>query len=152
MVGISIAVLTVWCMLGVVVESMVHSRDGCRVPCNIILPLWKMYSFLFSNNAVHPASHNCPIESNDPEANLGKICAVRAALGSIGRSNSAWCVDCITWLFGRHTVIPFLTVRILMSGIELWMYCWFWWFNSKKLPVAPVSATIGDLWADTVVG
>ena len=40
-------------------------------------------------SAVHPASHSCPIERSDPDANLGKMCAVLAAAGNMGKSNSA---------------------------------------------------------------
>ena len=62
-------------------SSIVHNFDRCLVPCMIILPLLKMNNFFLSNSDVHPASHSCPIDSREPDANFGKMCVVLASCG-----------------------------------------------------------------------
>ena len=101
-VGASITELREWCCSA----SIVHSLFLCLVPCMIILPLWKMYSLCLSKSAVQPASHNCPMESRDPEASWRKMCVFLADSGRFGMSRRAVCVDFMVALLGRRTSIP----------------------------------------------
>ena len=94
------------------------------------------------NIALQPLSHSCPIDTSDPEARLGKTCAIRASSGKIGKFRSAVCVDCITPWFGRRTEIPGWETCLLMQGAD----------GSMKWPVAPVSATSIDMFGVVLGG
>ena len=130
-------------------SSIVHNFDFCRDPCMIILPLWNMYNLFLSNNAVHPASHSCPMDNREPDARCGNTCTFRASGGKFVMFNIAVCVDCIRAALGNMTSMPLCVGCISVSGRFTLMYCPIASFvipsPSKKCPVAPVSATIVDV-------
>ena len=80
-----------------------------------------MYSLYLSNNAVHPASHSCPMDKSEPDARYGNRCVLLAFSGGCGMSMSASCVACMVLLFGNTTFIPFFTAVIFFNGMLVWM-------------------------------
>ena len=106
-----------------------------------------MYSLCLSNRAVHPASHNWPMDSNEPDANLENMCARRASGGNCRMSSRAVCVDFIVAWFGSMTSIGCAARCTLMSFIVVCMRLVLliirFLSSSMKVPVAPVSATTG---------
>ena len=91
--------------------------------------------------AVQPLSHNCPIESKEPDANWGKMCTLRAAAGRFGILRFAVCVDVSVALFGRRTLMPCFVGMMLLTSI---LVCTRSIGFSKKWLVAAVSATQFD--------
>ena len=87
----------------------------------MILPLKKMYSLYLSNNAVHPASHSCPMDNSEPDARCAKTCVLLAFSGNCGMSSSASCVDCMVLLLGSTTFIPSFTALMFVNGMLVWM-------------------------------
>jgi hypothetical protein len=62
---------------------------------------------------------------------FGKRCALRASMGSWGRSSKAVCVLAwVRWPLGNPTVMPFFVGCLLVQ----------WLFSCKKWPVQPESA------------
>ena len=78
-----------------------------------------MYNFELSKYAVHPCSHKYPIDSMDPEASDGKMCAWRAFMGRDGMSSRAVCVAFIVTLFGKRTQIPVFVGVTFVRGMEM---------------------------------
>ena len=66
---------------------------GVLVPCRIILSCNLTITSPAEKTTCHPASQNCPMESNGLDANSGTMWLVLAAVGRSGRSISAVCVD-----------------------------------------------------------
>ena len=107
-----------------------------------------MYSFCLSNVAVHPASQSWTMDNRDPDAKCGNMCACLACFGSCGMSSSAVCVAVMVALLGKITLMP-LGVG-MMFVIRMFVYIKFVFpasscLPSRKVPVAPVSATSGLL-------
>ena len=70
-----------------------HNLDvGLRQPVMTGLPLRVMIADLLVKVAVHPLSHNCPIDMREPEAREGKTWTSLAAGGKFGSLSFAWCV------------------------------------------------------------
>ena len=61
---------------------------------------------MLSKYAVHPASHNWPRESNDPDANLLNKCTCLACRGRDGTSSVAVCVAWSMMPSGYLTLTP----------------------------------------------
>ena len=106
-----------------------------------------MYSLCLSNSVVNPASHNWPMDSNEPGANLGNMYARRASGDNCGMSSRVVCVDFIVAWFGSMTSIGCAARCTLMSFIVVCMRLVLliirFLSSSMKVPVAPVSATTG---------
>ncbi len=75
------------------------------------------------------------MERRDPDAKLGKTCTCRASIGSSGSGISAVWVDFISPPLGKRTEMLGDAGSLLVHGA----------FMSKKCPVAPVSAMMGEL-------
>ena len=66
--------------------------------------------------AVHPWSHSWPINKRDPDAKVGKMCALVADAGSSGISRFAVWVEVMVFLFGSSTWMPFGLGLMLITG------------------------------------
>ena len=55
--------------------------------------------------ALHPASHNLPMDKRLVFCKAGKTCAILAVLGKGGRSSSAVCVEIMVVSSGSLTVM-----------------------------------------------
>ena len=58
-----------------------------------------------SREAVHPASHNCPMDRRAPAGKCGKMCPWRALVGRDGRSRRQVCVEVTVLPSGMVTVM-----------------------------------------------
>ena len=61
-------------------------------------------------------SQNCPSDSNALLRMDGKICALRTAIGRLGKSSRAVCDDVIMAPSGCFTCIPFVHGVIFVQG------------------------------------
>ena len=96
-----------------------HRPLGVRGPCSIrSLSLWMLTLFLV-NVAVHPASHNWPMEISDPApwSSAGKMWAAVASGGSVGYGRLAVWVDVMVAPSGRCTVMGVVVGLMLMHGV-----------------------------------
>ncbi len=87
------------------------------------------------NITSHPASHNCPMESNENWAKAGTICTIHASLGRPGISINASCVECI--------IVP-LGFRIWSGGFAGFLFVTGSWMV-PKVDVLPLSAIMTDV-------
>ena len=116
-------------------RSRHHSFEvSDRFPEHTILPSCSTITRVAVKVAVQPWSHSWPMDMREPEARLGKRCAVHASGGKKGRDNWAvWLEQMVPW-FGSKTEMPGCATRLLVYGAVI----------SRKCPVAPVSAMSGD--------
>ena len=77
--------------LGVVIVQSLFSR----FPCKIVFPCSNISNLFFVKIKLHPASHNCPIDNNDPDESFGNRCTIFASIGNCLMSSSPTCVDCM---------------------------------------------------------
>ena len=107
-----------------------------------------MYSFCLSNLDVHPVSHSWHIDSREPDARCGEMCARCACVRSCGILSINVCVAVIVALFGRMTLMPLGVGVMFVIGMfvctrfisPLSSCCLL-----RNVPVTPVSATSGLL-------
>ena len=88
------------------------------MPCSIGWSLNEMVAVSLVNLAVHPLSHNWPMDRRLPDANDGKRCASVAAGGKVGIFMCALWVDSIVALLGKRTRIPSAT-RFTLDRLEV---------------------------------
>jgi hypothetical protein len=111
-------------------KSNCHSPGGEQVPLNTTLLSYRMVTVVVVKVTSHPASHNVPMDTNKCDLRSGTMCAVRAAIGSMGTGSSAVCVDVMVDPFGFLMVMGFLAILLLWMGK----------LTVRKLSVLPVSA------------
>ena len=70
--------------------------------------------------ALHPASHNCPMERREPEARCGKRCVCLALMGSCGMLRRPVWDEVMVALFGRRTEMPVEVGCMFEMGIVVW--------------------------------
>ena len=90
-------------------------KCGSRFPMRMMsLFLSRMTRRRHENFAVHPWSHNKPIERRPVVRISGKMCWVHAAGGSEGIWRSLVWVDVIVPPLGNNTLMPFTVVNKLI--------------------------------------
>ena len=94
-------------------SDVVHKPGLTRDPFKTIAPLCSMLTPVAVNVAVHPASQNCPTDSNACPAKSGNRCACNDLLGRFSNGSIASCVLMMASPFGRRTVHG-LDVAILL--------------------------------------
>ena len=82
-----------------------------------------MYTLSLSKKAVHPASHNCPSDRSDPDANLLNKCTLRASNGNDGILSVAVCDACSVCPFGYLICIPLVVCCTSVKGRLTWTRC-----------------------------
>ena len=83
---------------------------GFLYPFNIVFPFNVMLTISFSKMALHPASHNCPMEMREDVVKCGKILASLAFSGSSGIGRKTSCVFLIIRPAGNLTEIGFFAI------------------------------------------
>ena len=78
---------------------------GFLYPFNMVFPFNVMLTVSLSKIALHPASHNCPMEMREDEVKCGKIRASLADSGSSGIGRKTSCVFFIILPAGSLTKI-----------------------------------------------
>ena len=129
--GLLLAVIA-WCWRpdGLMGTSMIHKRvNGVRVPRRMILFFNLTVTSPAEKRTAHPASQNCPMESNGLDANSGTMCPVFAAVGRSGKYISAVCVDAIVAPLGFVIWIGVVATWMFDTGVS----------SGKKREVQPVS-------------
>ena len=125
----------VGCVFGVIFGiaiSIVHSPFAVRVPWVTILFPYFTTTVALSKVAMHPTSHNWPMESKEPDLMLGKMWARHALDGMYGSGTSPVCVEAIELPSGKRTWIGgFACCKFVHGPLTM-----------KKFPLAAVSAMI----------
>ena len=98
------------------------------------------------NTAVQFSSHRRPTERRDPEARVGKTCALVVDVGRLGIGRVVVCVEIMWSPLGRRTAMGRFVVALVFVVGRLDVEA------SMKCPVAPVSALMRVLlcWADGI--
>ena len=89
-----------------------------RSPDMTMFPLYLMFMVSLFTMAVHPASHNCPIDISECVFNSGTTCVNVAAGGNVGMSKCPSCVDVIVLPSGMVMVIGAVVMCLSMSGVS----------------------------------
>ena len=89
---------------------------GSRVPCHIILLLYRIKHFSLSYDTLQPASHKILMETKEIWARPGTPCACVASLVSHGRSTFHVFVDCSFVPSGRCMTSGTVAGLIFRSG------------------------------------
>ena len=79
-------------------------------PSNIVFPFNVMRTISFSKIALHPASHNCPMEMREDVVKCGNILASLSYSGSSGIGRKVSCVFVIIRPAGNLTEIGFFAI------------------------------------------
>ena len=104
-------IVGVYCMCHNVVSSDLS-------PVRTVSPLYDTSMLLLVTVAVHPASHNCPIEINECVLSSGTTCVNVAAGGSAGISRCPSCVDVMVFPSGIVIVIGDVVIFRSTNGVS----------------------------------
>lgn len=89
-----------------------------RSPDITTFPSYSMSMVFLFTMAVHPASHNCPIDISECVLNSGTTCVNVAAGGNAGMSRCPSCVEVMVFPSGIVMVIGSVVMCLLMSGVS----------------------------------
>ena len=113
------------------------SRDPVSSGACVVIILMFLFSCIssvfFVNTAVQFWSHNFPTERREPEASVGKACAVVAWVGNVGIGKVVVWVESMVAPLGRRTFMAGLFGETGWSERSVSL-------EAMKCPVAPVSA------------